>query len=257
MLPVETKKLARRASCQSRNLKMTTAPSPAPGFLRPKMLLIAAAAIAILYGAHRIGAGPWLTNALDWIAGLGALAPVAFIAIYIAACVAFLPGSILTIGAGVIFGVVRGSIYVSIAATLGATAAFLVGRYLARDWVSARLEGNAKFKAIDEAVGTQGWKIVVLTRLSPMFPFNLLNYAYGLTRVTLRDYFLASWAGMIPGTILYVYIGSLSGDLARAAGGGARRTPAGWALTAVGFIATVAVVVYATRIGARALREKT
>ncbi len=236
---------------------MTTAASPAAAIFRPKIILIVVAVIAILYGAHRIGAGPWLTNALDWIRGLGALAPIVFIAIYIAACVAFLPGSILTIGAGVIFGVVRGSIYVSIAATLGATAAFLVGRYLARDWVSARLEGNAKFKAIDEAVGKEGWKIVILTRLSPVFPFNLLNYAYGLTRVTLRDYFFASWAGMIPGTILYVYIGSLSGDLARAAGGSARRTPAGWALTVVGFVATVAVVVYATRIGARALREKT
>jgi uncharacterized membrane protein YdjX (TVP38/TMEM64 family) len=154
--------------------------------------------------------------------------------------------------------VVRGSIYVSIAATLGATAAFLVGRYFARDWVARKLEGNAKFKAIDEAVGREGWKIVLLTRLSPVFPFNLLNYAYGLTRVTLRDYFFASWAGMIPGTILYVYIGSLSSDLAGAgtASGGAR-TPAGWALDAVGFIATVAVVVYVTRIGSRALREKT
>ncbi len=181
---------------------MTTASSRAPGFLHPKILLIALAGFAILYAAHRIGAGPWMTGALDWIAGLGALAPVAFIAIYIVACVAFVPGSILTIGAGVIFGVVRGSIYVSIAATLGATAAFLVGRYLAREWVSARLEGTAKFKAIDEAVGREGWKIVVLTRLSPVFPFNLLNYAYGLTRVSLRDYFLASWAGMIPGTIL-------------------------------------------------------
>jgi uncharacterized membrane protein YdjX (TVP38/TMEM64 family) len=168
---------------------MTTAASPAAAIFRPKIILIVAAVIAILYAAHRIGAGPWLTNALDWIRGLGALAPIVFIAIYIAACVAFLPGSILTIGAGVIFGVVRGSLYVSIAATLGATAAFLVGRYLARDWVSARLEGNAKFQAIDEAVGKEGWKIVILTRLSPVFPFNLLNYAYGLTRVTLRDYF--------------------------------------------------------------------
>jgi uncharacterized membrane protein YdjX (TVP38/TMEM64 family) len=244
-------------SYQSRKLKMTSAPSRAAVFFRPKILLIAIAAIAILYGAHRIGAGPWLTDTLDWIRGLGALAPIAFIAIYIAACVAFVPGSILTIGAGVIFGVVRGSIYVSIAATLGATAAFLVGRYVARDWVSARLEGNAKFRAIDQAVGREGWKIVILTRLSPVFPFNLLNYAYGLTRVTLRDYFFASWAGMIPATILYVYVGSLSGDLARAAGGGAGRTPAQWAFTAVGFIATVAVVVYVTRIGARALREKT
>jgi uncharacterized membrane protein YdjX (TVP38/TMEM64 family) len=236
---------------------MSTASSPVAGFFPPKVLLIAVAAIAVLYGAHRIGAGPWLANALDWIRGLGALAPLAFIAIYIVACVAFVPGSILTIGAGVIFGVVRGSIYVSIAATLGATSAFLVGRYLARDWVSAKLEGNAKFKAIDEAVGKEGWKIVILTRLSPLFPFNLLNYAYGLTSVSLRDYFFASWAGMIPGTILYVYIGSLSGDLARAAEGSAQRTPAGWAFTAVGFIATIAVAVYATRIGARVLREKT
>jgi|HubBroStandDraft_4_1064222.scaffolds.fasta_scaffold219424_2 uncharacterized membrane protein YdjX (TVP38/TMEM64 family) len=236
---------------------MTTATSRTGGFFSPKILLIVVAVIAVLYGAHRIGAGPWLTDALEWIRGLGPLAPIVFIAIYIVACVAFLPGSILTIGAGVIFGVVRGSIYVSIAATLGATAAFLVGRYLARGWVSEKLEGNPKFKAIDQAVGKEGWKIVFLTRLSPVFPFNLLNYAYGLTSVSLRDYVLASWVGMIPGTILYVYIGALSGDVARAAGGGAKRTPAGWALTAVGFIATVAVAVYATRIGARALREKT
>src|SRR5260370_11454796 len=235
---------------------MTTASSRVAIF-RPKLLRIALAAIAILYGAHRIGAGPWLANALDWIRGLGPLAPVAFIAIYIVACVAFLPGSILTIGAGVIFGVVRGSIYVSIAATLGATAAFLVGRYLARGWVSAKLEGNAKCNAIDEAVGKEGWKIVILTRLSPVFPFNLLNYAYGLTSVSLRDYFFASWAGMIPGTILYVYIGSLSGGLPPAAGGSGKQKPAGWAVTAVGFVATVAVAVYATRTGARALREKT
>jgi uncharacterized membrane protein YdjX (TVP38/TMEM64 family) len=171
--------------------------------------------------------------------------------------VMFLPGSILTIGAGVIFGVVRGSIYVSIAATLGATAAFLVGRYFARDWIARKLDGNAKFKAIDEAVGKEGWKIVILTRLSPVFPFNLLNYAYGLTRVTLRDYFFASWAGMIPGTILYVYIGALSGDLAGAPGSGSANTPIGWVVRAVGLLATAAVVIYATRIGARALREKT
>src|SRR5579863_7696982 len=121
---------------------MTTASSRVAGFFRPKILLIVIGLIAILYGAHRIGAGPWLTNALDWIRGLGPLAPIAFIAIYIVACVAFLLGSILTIGAGVIFGVVRGSIYVSIAATLGATAAFLVGRYFARDWIATKLEAT-------------------------------------------------------------------------------------------------------------------
>ena len=237
---------------------MPTIASRIGGLFRPKIILIVFVVVAILYGAHRLGAGPVLKNALDWIRGLGPLAPIAFVAIYIAACVLFLPGSILTIGAGVIFGVVRGSIYVSIAATLGATAAFVVGRYFARDWIAEKLEGNAKFKAIDEAVGREGWKIVLLTRLSPVFPFNLLNYAYGLTRVALRDYVFASWLGMIPGTILYVYIGSLSSDLAGAgtATGGAR-TPAAWALDAVGFIATVAVVVYVTRIGSQALREKT
>src|SRR6202521_4189825 len=206
---------------------MTAASSRIVAIFRPKIFLIVIAAIAILYGAHRVGAGPWLTNALDWIRGLGALAPIAFIAIYIAACVAFLPGSILTIGAGVIFGVVRGSIYVSIAATLGATAAFLVGRYLARDWVSEKLEGNAKFKAIDEAVGKEGWKIVILTRLSPVFPFNLLNYAYGLTRGTLRDYVLATWIGMLPGAVMYTYIGSIVGDLTRV-GTASTARPAGF-----------------------------
>jgi uncharacterized membrane protein YdjX (TVP38/TMEM64 family) len=235
----------------------TTGPQPASATGRVKLVLILLAAIAVLYGANRLGAGPILKNALDWIRNLGALAPVAFIAIYIAATVLFIPGSILTIGAGVIFGVVRGSIYVSIAATLGATAAFLVGRYLARNWVASKIEGNAKFKSIDDAVAKEGWKIVILTRLSPAFPFNLLNYAYGLTRVRLRDYFFASWAGMIPGTILFVYIGSLTGDLAQVAGGGEKRPAASWVLYAIGFLATLGVAIYATRIGARALKEKT
>src|SRR5207302_6285236 len=110
-----------------------------------------------------------------------------------------------------------------IGATLGATAAFLVGRYLARDWVAHRIEANQKFKAIDQAVGREGGKIVLLTRLSPIFPFNLLNYAFGVTQVTLRSYFLASAVGMIPGTILYVYIGSVAGMVA--AEGTHARTP--------------------------------
>ena len=155
----------------------------------------------------------WLRNALQWIDSLGAVGAIAFILLYIIATVAFLPGSILTLGAGVVFGLVLGSFYVFIGATLGATAAFLVGRYLARGWVAKKIEGNQKFRAIDRAVGREGFKIVLLTRLSPIFPFNLLNYAYGLTGVSLRDYFIAS-VGMIPGTIMYVYLGSLAGSLA-------------------------------------------
>ncbi len=164
--------------------------------------------------ARYFNAQALLRQALDLIAGLGPWGPVMFVLLYIVATVFFLPGSILTLGAGFVFGVIKGAILVSIAATLGATAAFLVGRYLARDWVAKKIEGNVRFKAIDEAVAREGWKIVGLTRLSPVFPFNLLNYAFGLTRVSLRDYFFASWIGMMPGTLMYVYLGSLAGDLA-------------------------------------------
>jgi len=231
--------------------------SHARRLMRPKVLLVVALVAAVVMAAHRLGAGPLLGQALEKISTLGPLAPLAFIATYIGATVLFVPGSVLTIGAGAIFGVVWGSIYVSIAATLGATAAFLIGRHLARERVAAKLAGNSKFRAIDEAVGREGWKIVGLTRLSPIFPFNLLNYAFGLTRVSLSHYFFASWVGMLPGTVMYVYIGSLGGDLVRASAGLQGSSAAGWALNLVVFAATVAVAVYATRIGARALKEKT
>ncbi|MDY7014823.1 MAG: TVP38/TMEM64 family protein, partial [Cyanobacteriota bacterium] len=141
-------------------------------------------------------------------------------------------------------------------ATAGATAAFLVGRYLARDWVAKKIEGNKKFRAIDEAVGREGLKIVLLTRLSPVFPFNLLNYAYGITGVSLKDYVIGS-VGMIPGTIMYVYIGSLAGSLATV---GTEAQPANptlqWAIRIVGLIATVAVTLYVTKVARKALEEE-
>jgi uncharacterized membrane protein YdjX (TVP38/TMEM64 family) len=172
--------------------------------------------------------------------------------------VLFIPGSLLTLGSGVLFGVAWGSIFVSLASTLGATAAFLVGRYLARGWVAKQLEGKENFQAIDRAVAKEGWKIVGLTRLSPVFPFNLLNYAFGITQVSLRDYFFASWIGMMPGTVMYVYIGSLLGSLATLAAGvqERKRTQAEWALYAVGLIASVAVTVYVTRIAKKALESQ-
>ncbi|MGB7443029.1 MAG: TVP38/TMEM64 family protein [Coleofasciculaceae cyanobacterium] len=198
----------------------------------------------------------WLRNALQWIQDLGPVGAIAFIILYIVATVAFLPGSILTLGAGVVFGVILGSLYVFVGATLGATAAFLVGRYLARGWVAKKIEGNQKFKAIDEAVGREGLKIVLLTRLSPVFPFNLLNYAYGLTGVSLKDYFFGS-VGMIPGTIMYVYIGSLAGSLATIGGESQPSNPTiQWAIRIIGFIATVAVTLYVTKVARKALDEK-
>jgi uncharacterized membrane protein YdjX (TVP38/TMEM64 family) len=194
-----------------------------------------------------------LKNALEWIESLGAIGAIAFIGIYILATVAFLPGSILTLGAGVVFGVWLGAVYVFIGATLGATAAFLVGRYLARNWVAKKIADNENFSAIDRAVGKEGLKIVLLTRLSPIFPFNLLNYAFGLTGVSIKDYIIGS-VGMIPGTLMYVYIGSLAGNLALIGTANQPTNPTlQWSIRIVGFIATVAVTLYITRIAKQAL----
>jgi len=195
-------------------------------------------------------------NALQWIDSLGVGGGIAFMVLYVVATVAFLPGSILTLGAGVVFGVVMGSVYVFLGATLGAIASFLVGRYLARGWISHKVEGKRKFAAIDRAVADEGFKIVLLTRLSPIFPFNLLNYAFGVTGVSLKDYALGS-IGMIPGTVMYVYIGSLAGDLARI---GTESQPSNptvqWAIRILGLVATVAVTLYVTRVARKALEDK-
>ena len=200
---------------------------------------------------HLLDAQRWLPAILDRMEGLGALAPVLFIAIYCLAAVLLIPGSILTLGAGAVFGVVRGAVVVSIASTLGAAAAFLVGRYLARESIQRRLGSNARFVAIDEAVGEQGWKIVLLTRLSPVFPYTVLNYLFGLTRVKLGPFVLASWLGMIPGTILYVYLGSLV-----QVADSTQRTAAEWVLYGVGLLATIVVTLFVTRLARRALNRQ-
>ncbi len=195
-----------------------------------------------------------LTASLTQIASLGILAPLAFIGIYVIATIAFLPGSILTLGAGLVFGVVWGSMYVFIGATIGAVLAFLVGRYFARDWVSRRIRNLAKFQQIDRAVAQGGFKIVLLTRLSPIFPFNLLNYAFGVTGVSLKDYTLAS-IGMLPGTVMYVYIGSLGGDLAQLSTRVEPNPVLQWTIRTIGFLATLAVTLYVTKLARTALTE--
>jgi uncharacterized membrane protein YdjX (TVP38/TMEM64 family) len=221
-----------------------------------KMLIFIAVILALIGAAKYFHIQELFRRALEGIASLGAWGPILYIAIYILGCLLFFPGSVLTLSGAALFGFIQGAILVSISATLGATCAFLVGRHLARDWVAKKIQANEKFKAIDEAVAREGWKIVILTRLSPVFPFNLQNYAYGLTQVSLRDYFFASWLGMLPGTILYVYIGSLAGEVAQIGGGGKARTPAEWAFLLVGLAATVGVTVYITRIARAALKKK-
>ena len=219
---------------------------------RWKWVLYLAAVVAIVVAVKYFHVQDLLKAALDWIGKLGPWGPVIFIALYIVATVFFIPGSVLTLGAGAVFGVVLGSVYVSISATLGATAAFLVGRYLARDAIARKIAKNEKFATIDRAVADEGWKIVLLTRLSPVFPFTLLNYAFGLTRVKLSHYVLASWLGMIPGTVMYVYLGSL----VNLGSGHRQRTTGEWVLYGVGLLATVIVTIFVTRLAKKALAKK-
>ena len=196
-----------------------------------------------------------LHNTLSWIQNLGTIGAIAFIPIYIIATISLIPGSILTLGAGVVFGVMWGSIYVLIGAILGETLAFLLGRYLARDWITQKIKGNQKFTALDRALNREGLKIILLTRLSPIFPFSLLNYAFGVTGISLKDYFLGS-IGMIPMTITYVYLGSLAGDLVTIGNATNLANPQlQWTLRMVGLIATIAATFYLTRIARQALEE--
>lgn len=155
----------------------------------------------------------YLAAFLDWVHGAGSIGLIVLGAAYIPASLLFLPAWPLTLAAGFVFGVVRGTIAVSIGSVLGATAAFGAGRTLLRRIIEDRVSRNVKFAAVDQAVADQGFKIVLLSRLSPVFPFNLLNYAFGLTKVSFRDYVIASWIGMLPGTIMYVYLGTAAKSL--------------------------------------------
>lgn len=195
----------------------------------------------------------WVESLRGWVGGFGPAAPLLYVVAYVVATVFLVPGSALTIGAGVAFGLLWGTVLVSVASTVGAGLAFLVARYFLRERVASWLEGREKFAFVDRAVAKRGWRIVALTRLSPIFPFNLLNYAYGLTGVGFRGYLLASWVAMLPGTLLYVYLGAAGIQVAAAATGAAD-----WGQTAlqlVGLAATLAVAVIAGRIATRAIRE--
>jgi uncharacterized membrane protein YdjX (TVP38/TMEM64 family) len=220
-----------------------------------KVLLGVVALGALVFLGRK--AGGYIPEFAAWVDSLGVWGPVVFILGYVVATVAFIPGSLLTLAAGAIFGLVKGAVYVFIAATIGSAAAFLVSRYLARAAVERRIAGNPRFAAIDRAVAAQGRKIVFLLRLSPVFPFNLLNYGLGLTQVRFADYVAAS-VGMIPGTILYVYYGKLAGDVAALAGGATvRKDAAYYSVLVLGLVATVIVTTLVTRTARRALREAT
>lgn len=241
---------------------MNTA-APAAGPVTPprsrgKLVLYALAglaALAVLILAGR-QAGAYIPRFAAWVESLGVWGPVVFVLGYAVATVAFIPGSLLTLAAGAIFGLAKGTVFTLLGATLGASAAFLIARYLARGAIERKIAGNARFAAIDRAVGREGFKIVALLRLSPVFPFNLLNYSLGLTKVRFLHYLAAS-AAMLPGTLLYVYYGKAAGSLAALAGGvKAERGPGYWITLGIGLLATVIVTTYVTRLAGKALRQE-
>jgi uncharacterized membrane protein YdjX (TVP38/TMEM64 family) len=221
-----------------------------------RWLAIAAGAVALVW-LGRVAGGE-LQNLVAWVKTLGALGPLVFVVAYVLAVVAFVPGSLLTLAGGALFGVVAGTAYVFIAASLGACAAFALARTVARAPIERRIAANPRFAAIDRAIAADGRRIVFLLRLSPVFPFTLLNYALGLTQVRFADYALAC-LGMLPGTLLYVYLGSLAGDLAVLASGS---SPArgGWlerGFFIAGLVVTALVTVSITRTARRALATVT
>jgi uncharacterized membrane protein YdjX (TVP38/TMEM64 family) len=195
-----------------------------------------------------------LARFAEWVRDLGWWGPVVFVIVYALACL-IIPGSVLSLGAGFAFGVVLGTVAVSLGSVTTASLAFGLARTLFRGWVEARVAVSPRFRAIDQAVAENGFKIVLLTRLSPVFPFLLLNYAFGLTRVRFRDYFFASWVGMLPGTVLYVYLGSAIHDFADLVSRGGERTPAQMALFWAGLAATAVVTILVTHIARRALKQ--
>ena len=217
-----------------------------------KWLLLALGLIALGAAWYFLPVKDWVKTFNAWVEQRGVWGHVIFIAAYAVATVLFFPGSLMTIGAGLAFGLWRGFAVVSAGATLGAALAFLIARYFVRSKVEAKAKDNPKFAAMDEAIGKQGWKMVALLRLSPLLPFNLSNYLYGVTKIGFWPYLAASWVGMLPGTFLYVYLGAAGKE----ASNGSSAGPWKWVLFGTGLVATVIVTIWISRVAKKAVPEK-
>lgn len=225
---------------------------------RVRVAWLVAAIAALGLAAWVLPLKQWIAFFFEWVRGLGAAGALVYGLVYVGGTVFLIPGTALTAGAGLLYGTLIGVLIVSPASVIGATLAFLIGRHFARGWVESRLASYPKFSAIDRAIQKDGFKVVLLLRLEPVFiPFALLNYAFGLTSVRLRDYVLASWIGMLPATILYVYLGSAVHNIADLLQG--RLPEAGiWGqiLFWGGLVALVLVVLLVGRLAHKALHEQ-
>jgi uncharacterized membrane protein YdjX (TVP38/TMEM64 family) len=209
-------------------------------------LLVVAVAVVLF---RTLPVGEWLTAFQEYVRGLGPTGYALYAAVYAVCVVLFVPASILTLGAGAIYGLWTGVAVVLVGATLGATGAFLLARSLLRERIERMTEGNVKFRALDRAIAREGAKIVFLVRLAPVFPFTYINYAFGLTGVATLPYVLASAVGMIPGTFAYVYLGSAAATAASDSSGATR------IVQIVGAVAALAVTIFVARLATRAIRS--
>ena len=203
-----------------------------------------------------------LERALGWIegavGGLGVAAPFVFAGAYAIAVVLLVPGSAVTLAAGAVFGPVWGLVAASLGSTMGASAAFLVARLAGRDRFAQMMERHPRFRAVDSAISDGGWKVVAMLRLTPVVPFSISNYLFGLTAIRFAPYVLASWLFMLPGGFMYVYFGHVGrAGLAAASGAGATADAMTWTMRLVALVATVAVIVYVTSRARRALERQT
>lgn len=217
-----------------------------------KWIALALLLIALSTAAAFLPVKDWVQAFSEWVRELGAVGVIAFIAVYALATVFFLPGWIFTVAAGLIYGVAGGTAVALTGAIIGSALAFLCGRYLVRRKVELATKGNRKFKAIDHAIGKEGWKIIGLLRLSPLIPFNLSNYFYGVTAVAFWPYLLASAVGMLPGTLLYAYLGS-AGQASLS--GAQEQSLLKYLFLAIGLVATIVVVFLVSRMAKNALRK--
>jgi uncharacterized membrane protein YdjX (TVP38/TMEM64 family) len=195
----------------------------------------------------------WIREFIGWVQQLGPAGVIVFILAYALATVLFLPGWIFTVSAGLVYGIVGGTLVALAGAIIGATLAFLVARYLLRQNIEEITKKNPRFAAIDQAIGRHGWKIVGLLRLSPLIPFNLSNYFYGITSIRFIEYVAVSAIGMIPGTLLYAYLGAIG--QASVSGGATQHSKWQYVLLGIGLIATIAVTILVSRIARNALKK--
>jgi len=224
--------------------------SPLWGIVLSSLFVAALLAVLFYFDAHEL-----VLDLLAWIEAQGVLAPLLFVLVMALVVVAVFPGVMFTTGAGFVFGVVEGTVYVVIGTTLGATLAFLIARHLFGQRARRFILEHAKLRLVSAELTPQGWKIVLLTRLVPFFPFKASNYFFGLTPFSLRGFVGGTFVGIIPLSLNSVYLGSIAADIATLGERNAGRTPLEWGLYGVGFFVAVGVVLYLNRLARRALAK--